>query len=286
MTGSRDDSSAAVPRAGVIGWPIKHSRSPLIHGHWLRRYGIAGSYEKVAVEPGDLAGFLAGLAAAGWRGCNVTVPHKEQALALADEATDTARAIGAANTLWVERGRLHATNTDAYGFMTHLRTEAPGWQEGGRPALVLGAGGAARAILQGLIEAGVREIRLVNRSRGRAEALVAHFGRAVVVGDWAERDSLIGDCGLLINTTSLGMTGQAPLDISLAAAGDRLTVSDIVYAPLETPLLKAARQKGLVAVDGLGMLLHQAVPGFERWFGIRPEVTRELRALIEADLRD
>ena len=146
MTGSGDDSSAAVPRAGVIGWPIKHSRSPLIHGHWLRRYGIAGSYEKVAVEPGDLAGFLAGLAAAGWRGCNVTVPHKEKALALADEATDAARAIGAANTLWVERGRLHATNTDAYGFMTHLRTEAPGWQEGGRPALVLGAGGAARAI--------------------------------------------------------------------------------------------------------------------------------------------
>ncbi len=275
---------SAAPKAFVIGWPISHSRSPLIHGHWLKTYGIAGNYEKIAVKPEDLPAFLASLAERGFAGGNVTVPHKEQALEIAAQATSTARTIGAANTLWLEGGRLHADNTDAYGFMTHLGVSAPDWTKQDGTVVLLGAGGAARAIVYGFLQAGVERIVLINRSRDRAEALARHFGKRVIVRDWSEREEALGDASVLINTTALGMKGQPPLDIDLTNLRAGSTVADIVYVPLETPLLAAARRLGHTTVDGLGMLLHQAVPGFERWFGVRPEVTPALRDLIVRDI--
>ncbi|MDH3581314.1 MAG: shikimate dehydrogenase [Hyphomicrobiales bacterium] len=270
--------------ACVIGWPIEHSRSPLVHGYWLTKYGIDGRYTKEAVSADKLSDFVKAMAAEGYAGCNVTVPHKEAVLALADHADDTARAIGAANTLWFENGTLFATNTDTYGFMTHLDTSAPGWSDGLEAAAVLGAGGAARAVLKGLVDNGVGEIRLFNRTAARAEALAERFGSAVVPAAWETRSDALKDCGLLVNTTSLGMTGAPPLALDLGALGDGAVVADIVYAPLETALLAQARARGLRAVDGLGMLLHQAVPGFHKWFGVEPAVTDELRAVIVADL--
>ena len=273
-------------KACVIGWPIKHSRSPLIHGYWLKEHRIEGRYEKVAVRPEELAAFLESLAANGFQGCNVTVPHKQQAFALADIAHDEAKAVGAANTLWLdEEGRLHADNTDIYGFMSHLDRSAPGWNDRERSVVLLGAGGAARAILSGLLKAGVSQLRLLNRTRERAEELAASFGAGVEVGNWANRDKELAGCGLLVNATSLGMEGSPPLELSLDALPKDAVVADIVYAPLETALLARARARGCRIVDGLGMLLHQAVPGFERWFGVRPEVSDELRALIVADLK-
>lgn len=272
-------------RACVIGWPVEHSRSPVIHGYWLKQYGIDGAYDKEAVEPKDLERFLNELAHHGLVGANVTLPHKEAALRAAHAADAAAVAIGAANTLWLDAdGRLHASNTDAYGFMTNLDAEAPQWNEGLDAVMVLGAGGAARAILYGLIEAGVPRVLLANRTRARAEALAHTFGLKVEVVDWDDRNAALSLCGLLINTTSLGMTGQPLLDIDLAAMPQNGVVADIVYVPLETPLLAAARARRLAAVDGLGMLLHQAVPGFERWFGVRPEVTPELKAHVIATL--
>ncbi len=275
-------------KACVIGWPIKHSRSPLIHNYWLDKYGLAGGYEKRAVEPGDLGDFLQNLAGNGYVGCNVTVPHKEGAFALADVTHDEAKAVGAANTLWLdEDGRLHADNTDIYGFMNHLTESAPHWQRPDRPVVVLGAGGAARGIVYGLLKSGVGELRLLNRTRQKAEELAAQLkgtGGAIHVPEWQDRDMALKDAGLLVNATSLGMDGSPPLELSLDALPDDAVVADIVYAPLETDLLAAARAKGCRTVDGLGMLLHQAVPGFERWFGVRPEVSDELRALIVADL--
>ena len=270
--------------ACVIGWPIEHSRSPLVHGYWLTKYGIDGRYTKEAVSADKLSDFVKAMAAEGYAGCNVTVPHKEAVLALADHVDDTARAIGAANTLWFENGTLFATNTDTYGFMTHLDTSAPGWSDGLEAAAVLGAGGAARAVLKGLVDNGVGEIRLFNRTAARAEALAERFGSAVVPAAWETRSDALKDCGLLVNTTSLGMTGAPPLALDLGALGDGAVVADIVYAPLETALLAQARARGLRAVDGLGMLLHQAVPGFHKWFGVEPAVTDELRAVIVADL--
>lgn len=270
--------------ACVIGWPVEHSRSPLIHGFWLERYGIDGGYTKAAVAPGELAEFLTGLEARGFAGANVTVPHKEAALGLADESEAAARVIGAANTLWIDNGRLHAANTDAYGFLANLDEAAPGWDDDKPVALVLGAGGAARAVLYGLIGRGLREIRLVNRTRARAAALQAHFAGPVGVFDWQERDAQLRHCGLLVNATTLGMTGQAPLEIDLAGAAEDCVVTDLVYSPLNTGLLSSAAARGLRTVDGLGMLLHQAVPGFEKWFGVRPGVTSELRARVSADL--
>ena len=275
---------SAPPKACVIGWPVEHSRSPLIHRYWLEVYGIAGSYEKIAVEPGALADELKVLIENGYRGCNVTLPHKEAALALADQADDQARAIGAANTLWFEGERVFASNTDAYGFITHLNASAPAWPQGDRPAAVLGAGGAARAVLKALIDAGQSEIRLLNRTRKRAEALARQLEGPIVVSDWDARDEGIAGCGLLVNTSTLGMAGAPALEIDLAAMGGQGTVADIVYVPLETPLLRQAKDLGHVAVDGLGMLLHQAVPGFEKWFGQRPQVDEGLRAKIVADL--
>ncbi len=273
-------------RACVIGWPIEHSRSPIIHGYWLAKYGIDGAYEKEAVAPDALADFLGSLEAKGYVGANVTLPHKEAALAAAQFADEAAVTIGAANTLWLNAdGLLHAGNTDAYGFMTNLDAEAPSWNQGLRPVMVLGAGGAARAILFGLLEAGgVAKIYLANRTRSRADALAKVFGPSVEVIDWDKRSEALSACGLLINTTSLGMTGQAPLEIDLAALSAAAVVADIVYIPLETKLVAVARSRGLTAVDGLGMLLHQAVPGFERWFGVRPEVTVELKAHVVATL--
>jgi shikimate dehydrogenase len=272
-------------RACVIGWPVEHSRSPLIHRYWLKQYGIDGAYEMEAVEPKDLARFLGSLAAHGYAGANVTLPHKEAALRLSAVADEAARAIGAANTLWLDQaGRLCAGNTDAYGFMTNLEAEAPDWNRGRRPVMVLGAGGAARAILHSLLGEGAARILLANRTRNRAEALAQAFGPSVHVVDWEDRHRALAGCGLLVNATSLGMTGKENLDIDLEALPADAVVADIVYSPLETKLLAAARARGNHVVDGLGMLLHQAVPGFERWFGVRPEVTPALRAHVVAAL--
>ncbi len=280
-------------RACVIGWPVEHSRSPLIHNYWLKLHRIDGSYEKEAVPPGEAEAFLRSLAERGYVGANVTLPHKLAALKSADIADEAAYAIGAANTLWLDQaGRLNATNTDATGFMTNLQAQAPRWNVGRRPVLVIGAGGAARAILYGLLKGGAAKILLANRTRDKAETLTGYFGPMsetrdwIEVVDWKERNRAVAECGLLVNTTSLGMTGQAPLDIDLAGLPADAVVADIVYAPLVTPLLTAAKNRGRTTVDGLGMLLHQAVPGFERWFGVRPEVTPELRAHVAASLGD
>ena len=272
-------------RACVIGWPVEHSRSPLIHRYWLKQYGIDGAYEKEAVQPKDLARFLGSLEAHGYAGANVTLPHKEAALRLSAVADEAARAIGAANTLWLDQaGRLCAGNSDAYGFMTNLTAEAPDWNRGRRPVMVLGAGGAARAILYGLLNEGAARVLIANRTRNRAEGLAQAFGPSVQLVAWEDRHRALAGCGLLVNATSLGMTGRETLDIDLEALPADAVVADIVYSPLETKLLAAARAMGNRVVDGLGMLLHQAVPGFERWFGVRPEVTPELRAHVAAAL--
>jgi shikimate dehydrogenase len=271
-------------RACVIGWPIEHSRSPLIHGHWLDRYGIDGTYTKEAVRPRDLHAFLRSLPERGFAGCNVTVPHKEAVFAIAQEKDASAVAVGAANTVWLEAGRLCAANTDTYGFMTHLDRSAPTWRTRDAPVCVLGAGGAARAVVHGFLQAGVSEVRIFNRTRAKAEAIAAHFGAGVRARDWAEREAASCDCGVIVNTTTLGMKGQGDCGLGFAGCRAGAVAVDIVYVPLETRFLAAARAAGLVAVDGLGMLLHQAVPGFEKWFGMRPEVTDELRSLIVADI--
>jgi shikimate dehydrogenase len=275
-----------VKHAFVIGHPIAHSRSPMIHGHWLRQYGIEGSYRAIDVAPRDLGAFLAGLAENGFAGGNVTIPHKEAVFAAVGRLDEAAQAIGAVNTLWFEDGVLCGGNTDAYGFAANLDEHAPGWATGG-PAVVVGAGGAARAVVHALKARGVRDIRIANRTAERAQDLADRFGGGVSGHPLAALAGLLGDAGLLVNTTALGMQGKEasgglPADPALLPA--HALVTDIVYVPLETPLLAAARRRGLKTVDGLGMLLHQAVPGFERWFGRRPEVTPALRALVVADL--
>jgi shikimate dehydrogenase len=278
-------------RACVIGWPVEHSRSPAIHRYWLKQYGIDGAYEKEAVPPGEAEAFLRSLAKRDYVGANVTLPHKLAALQAADIADEAAYAIGAANTVWLDSaGKLNATNTDAEGFMANLNAQAPQWKALARPALVIGAGGAARAILYALLQAGAAKILLTNRTAERASALADYFGPMsatphwVETVDWKDRGRAVGECGLIVNATSLGMTGQMPLELDLAKLREDAVVADIVYTPLATPLLTAARNRGRAAVDGLGMLLHQAVPGFERWFGVRPEVTPELRAHLAASL--
>lgn len=274
-------------RAFVVGHPIAHSRSPLIHGHWLAEHGIAGTYERIDVRPEDFPAFLQGLRAAGFAGGNVTVPHKEAAFRLADVLTARASKIGAVNTLVLdEAGRVHGDNTDALGFIAHLDQSLG--RAGSEPmagtALVLGAGGAARAVVVGLIERGLTRILVANRTFARAEALVALDPARVAALDWSRLPEALAEADLLVNTTALGMTGHPPLVLDLTPLPSDAAVADIVYAPLETPLLAAARARGFRAVDGLGMLLHQAVPGFTCWFGVRPAVTPELRAMIVADL--
>jgi shikimate dehydrogenase len=280
-------SAPVVPGANafVVGHPIKHSRSPLIHGHWLRRYGIEGSYERVDVPPQAISAFLNSLAERGFRGGNVTIPHKEAAYRLAGELTDRARRLEAVNTVWLDDGRLHGDNTDILGYVAHLdQTLGTGWEAGIESALVLGAGGAARAVVAGLLDRGVGRIVVANRTLARAEEIVALAPRRVAAAAWADLGKHMAAVNLLVNTTSLGMAGQPPLDLDLGAMRADAVVSDIVYVPLETPLLADARRRHLRTVDGLGMLLHQAAPGFERWFGVRPEVTAELRALVVADI--
>jgi shikimate dehydrogenase len=271
--------------ACVIGWPIKHSRSPLIHSHWLGLHGINGTYTKQEVTPDGLEHFLSTMQESGFAGCNVTVPHKEAALNFAAQCDDAARIVGAANTLWFESGVLQASNTDAYGFLANLDERAPRWDENKSCALVLGAGGAARAILHALGSRSFRDIILVNRTRSRADALANHFKGAIRVKDWEKRYAYVEGCTLLVNTTTLGMTGQPSLEFDLSSTGEGCVVTDLVYAPLKTQLLAQAEAKGLRTVDGLGMLLHQAVPGFEKWFGVRPEVSSELRDLIIKDIK-
>ena len=269
--------------AGVVGWPVAHSRSPRLHGYWLAEHGIDGAYLPLAVAPESFAEVLRSLPRMGFRGVNVTLPHKEAALAAADHATPEARRIGAANTLVFDaEGRIEAHNTDGYGFLENLRQEAGGWRADAGAAVVLGAGGAARAILVALADAGAPEIRLVNRTRARAEKLRAALGGPIRLWDWERRGDALADAALLVNSTTLGMTGEPALDIKLEKLPAAAIVNDIVYAPLETPLLKATRARGLRAVDGLGMLLHQARPGFAAWFGVEPTVTPALREFVLA----
>lgn len=277
------DTAASGPRSGVVGWPVAHSRSPLIHGHWLARHGIAGSYGLIPVAPAEIAVFFAGFAATGLVGANVTVPHKEAALAACADVEPEAREIGAVNTLWMDGGRLRGTNTDAHGFLANLDQRAPGWDKSPGRALVLGAGGAARAIVWGLVRRGF-DVAVVNRTVARAEDLVRAFGPAVSARGWDAVPRLLRDARLAVNTTSLGMDGHGEMDIDFSVAADDMLVTDAVYVPVVTPFLAAASARGLATVDGLGMLLHQAVPGFEKWFGLRPEVTDELRALVLADI--
>jgi shikimate dehydrogenase len=272
-----------IKAACVIGWPVEHSRSPLIHDYWIRQFGLPAAYRREAVPPERFADFVGHLADHGYVGANVTVPHKEAALRLS--APDAvAAAVGAANTLWLDAGVLRSTNTDVEGFVASLDAGVPGWAVEVESAVVLGAGGAARAIVSGLIERGVRRIHVVNRSLDRATALGRRFGERVIPSDWDRRNDLLADAGLLVNTTTLGMAGQPPLEIDLARLPASAVVADIVYVPLVTPLLTAAGARGLRTVDGLGMLLHQAAGAFARFFGPRPQVTQGLRTLVEADL--
>lgn len=271
--------------ACVIGWPIEHSRSPLIHGYWLQKYGIAGRYTKLAVRPEDVGAFFSSLGERGFAGCNVTVPHKEAAFAAAGRRDASAEAVGAANTLWLEHGILWAANTDTYGYMAHLDAVAPQWKAGAGPVCILGAGGAARAIVYGFLLAGASEVRVFNRTRDRAEALAAQFGPKVRVYDWHQRSAASCGARVLVNTTAVGLKGVGDLGVDFSRFDPNCVVSDIVYVPMETAFLAAARAAGLATVDGLGMLLHQAVPGFERWFGVRPHVTAELREIIVADIQ-
>lgn len=267
----------------VIAWPAGHSRSPLIHNYWIKQHNLDAEYTREAVPPEKFEEFIRNLGANGYVGANVTVPHKEAALKLS-EPDDRARAVGAANALWYDDGRLRSTNTDVEGFLANLDAVTPGWDRGLSTAVVLGAGGGARAVIFALLAREVGRIYVINRTQARAMALQKKFGARLKVVGWEETTGLLGGAGLLVNTTTLGMVGQPPLELNLRCPPS-LVVADLVYDPLETALLASARSRGLRTADGLGMLLHQAVRGFELWFGIRPQVTPELRALVEADLR-
>ncbi|MEZ5777084.1 MAG: shikimate dehydrogenase [Paracoccaceae bacterium] len=270
-----------IPLAGVIGSPIAHSKSPRLHGHWLRTLAIRGFYIPMEVSQVNLKEVVAALPKAGFVGVNVTIPHKETVLAIADVVTDRAALIGAANTLIFRKdGRIHADNTDGYGFIANLRQSAPDWNPSIGPAAVFGAGGAARAIVASLIEVGVPEIRLANRTRARAEALRQEFGAKLVVCDWVQAGNMLDGAMTVVNTTSLGMEGKPDFRVPLDALSPKATVNDLVYAPLRTTFLEEAAAIGCVTVDGLGMLIHQAAPAFERWFGLRPEVDDATRAAV------
>ncbi|HLL26359.1 MAG TPA: shikimate dehydrogenase [Xanthobacteraceae bacterium] len=271
-------------RACIIGHPVAHSRSPLIHNHWLSAYGIEGEYVREDVSPAAIDAFLKDFPQSGYVGGNVTVPHKEIAFDAAAMRDSVAEALGAVNTLWHEHGKLFGANTDVYGFLANLDESAPGWRERTKTALIMGAGGSARAAIHGLLERDIETILVANRTPARAAHLADHFGRLIVPVPVSDVPAHLAEADLLVNTTSLGMNGQPPLEIELSALKSGAIVYDIVYAPLLTPLLAEARARSHPTVDGLGMLLHQAVPAFERWFGVRPEVTRELREKAVADL--
>lgn len=274
-------TEARIPLAGVIGNPIAHSLSPRLHGHWLSRLGLPGHYVPLHVEHDDLRQVIRTLPKAGFVGVNVTLPFKETALDIADVVTDRAALIGAANTLVFRKdGKIHADNTDGYGFIENLRQGAKGWNPKAGPAAVLGAGGAARAVVAALLDVGVEELRIANRTRPRAETLKAEFGSRVQVHDWVQAGNMLEGAMTVVNTTSLGMTGKPPLRVPLDGLTPGAVVTDLVYSPLVTPLLEAAAAAGCVTVDGLGMLLYQAVPGFERWFGKRPPVDAEARKAV------
>jgi shikimate dehydrogenase len=271
--------------AGIIGWPISHSRSPRLHGFWLAELDIDGAYLPFAVRPEAVEAALRALALLGFRGINVTLPHKERVLALCDDVTPGARRIGAVNTIsFAEDGTIRGSNSDGFGFIENLRAALPAWRAAAGPAVLLGAGGAARAVAVALAEAGAGEIRLANRTGSRAARLVEELGAPLRLVDWATRADALEDAALLVNSTVLGMAGQPPLDLDLARLPRHAVVNDIVYVPIETPLLAAARARGNCVVDGLGMLLHQARPGFAAWFGIEPAVTPELRDFVLKDI--
>jgi len=271
--------------AGVMGWPVAHSRSPAIHNHWIQHYGQTGAYVLLPVQPDLLPDAVRGLRALGFAGCNLTIPHKVAAMSLVDRIDPLARRIGAINTIVVEKdGALSGYNTDAFGYIQSLLDAQPNWRADAGPVTVLGAGGASRAVIVALAERGAKEIRLCNRSGDKAQALAQEFGAPVQAVPWEQRHEALADVALLVNTTSLGMKGQEPLDLSLERMPAHALVSDIIYVPLETPLLAAARQRGNPTVNGLGMLLNQARPAFAHWFGVMPEITPELRRLIEATL--
>ncbi len=271
--------------AGIMGWPVAHSRSPRIHHYWLKKYGLSGAYVPLPVEPGRLSSALPGLAALGFRGCNITIPHKVEAMPFIQTVDANARRVGAVNTIVVQAdGSLGGLNTDGFGFIQSLLEAQPQWCADAGPVTVLGAGGAARAVVLSLADRGAREIRLLNRSPAAAQALADEFGGPVKALPWAQRHAALADIALLVNTTSQGMLGNPPLDLQLDALPHHALVSDVIYIPLETPLLAAARQRGNPTVNGLGMLLHQARPAFQAWFGVLPDVTPELRAALEATL--
>ena len=273
----------AGPRAFLIGHPVAHSRSPLLHGYWLRKYGLEGSYELVDVEPGKVAGFFERYRAEGWAGGNVTVPHKLAVIPFLDRIDEAATAMGAVNTIWRDNDALVGGNFDCTGFMDNLDELAPGWDEGGKNAVILGAGGASRAAAYGLSQRGM-SVALANRTVSKAEEMARHFGGMSAYGLDA-LPGLLADADILVNTTSLGMVGKPPLEVDISTLKPAAVVYDVIYVPLETRLIKDAKAKGHRTVDGLGMLLHQAVHGFQRWFGHVPEVTGELRELLIADIR-
>ena len=278
-------SSHTFGLAGIMGWPVAHSRSPLIHSYWLKKYGINGAYVQLPVAPGSLGVAVPGLAALGFRGCNITLPHKVDVLKLMDEVDANARRMGAMNTIVVQPdGSLKGFNNDGYGYIHSLLDAKPDWRADAGPITVLGAGGAARAVVLSLADRGAKEIRLLNRTDAKAEALAKEFGSPVKALPWSERHAALADVALLVNTTSQGMHGNPELDLNLAALPVSALVSDVIYVPLETPLLAAARLRGNATVNGLGMLLNQARPAFEAWFGVMPEITSELRQAIEATL--
>ena len=269
--------------AGVMGWPVAHTRSPAIHNHWIARYGLKGAYVQLPVQPDRLEAAIRGLPALGFAGCNVTVPHKVSAMRLMDELHPAARRVAAINTIVVQPdGRLLGMNNDGAGYIQSLRDADPAWRGDAGPALVLGAGGAARAIVVALLDEGVPVLRITNRTLERAQALAEAFGDRVKVVPWAERNEAMTGVSLLVNTTTQGMHGQAPLDVALDALPAAAMVSDAIYIPMETPLLAQARLRGHRTVNGLGMLLNQARPAFQAWFGVLPEITPELRAVVQA----
>jgi len=277
--------SGTTRKAAITGHPVAHSRSPLVHGYWLKKHGIDGAYGRIDVPPETAAGFYRDFAATGLIGANVTVPHKEVAAAACGWLDETARAMGAANTLWLDdAGRLCGANTDAAGFLGNLDQMAPGWDISHESAVVLGAGGAARAVVWALLQRKFTRVHIVNRTVEKAQAIADAFGSGTVALGWDKLGTILEQADLLVNTTSLGMTGKAPLQIDLSPLPETALITDAVYVPLETDLLRQAAQRGNRTVDGLGMLLHQAVPGFERWFGVRPQVDGDLRRLVLQDL--